>query len=232
MATQIFVCKLCECKCQWEKKGRSTHLLSVSIYFLAATSEGVGCRLRLNTRVLNMRPLDLLRYEKGLPQEVTIVYYTEFSDKSHWTSYFRLLVSSLDFGSIPYYRSTKCPGHKTSFWGCNRLRQRFLVIINHNKWLVARRVTLVVVFAFLSQHFGKVVGAYEWYYVSLWVQFQQLEHSQIGGWFTQTLIAIIKFVWTFLLSQVVGTLKHLPCARLHSDEPPGESFHYFKFTWN
>ena len=39
--------------------------------------------------------------------------------------------------------------------------------------LVTRRVTFVVAkIGFLSQKIGKVVGTYEWYLVSLWVQFE------------------------------------------------------------
>ena len=34
-------------------------------------------------------------------------------------------------------------------------------------FVVAHRVTLVVAFAFLPHNFGKVVGAYDWYFVIL-----------------------------------------------------------------
>ena len=58
------------------------------------------------------------------------------------------------------------------------------------------RTSLLVVFAFLPQNFGKVVGTYEWYFVTLWVQFW-VDSTPIGGGDTWTLTAIIKFVWTF-----------------------------------
>ena len=37
-------------------------------------------------------------------------------------------------------------------------------------FLETHSVTLLVAFAFLLQIFGNVVGAYEWYYVILWMQ--------------------------------------------------------------
>ena len=88
-----------------EKKRDEVLIYSVYLFtFLPPLVKVWACRLRLNTRVLNVRPLDLLRYEEGLPQEVTIVYYTGFSDKSRWTSYFRASCFESSFGSNPYYR--------------------------------------------------------------------------------------------------------------------------------
>ena len=43
-------------------------------------------------------------------------------------------------------------------------------------FLVPRRVTLMVAFAFLTQNFGKVMGTYQWYFVSVFVQFEQYNH--------------------------------------------------------
>ena len=49
-------------------------------------------------------------------------------------------------------------------------------------YLVARRVTLVVSFAFMLQNFGKVAGTYKWYFVILWMQVEWWEHSRGGGY--------------------------------------------------
>ena len=35
---------------------------------------------------------------------------------------------------------------------------------------------LVVAFVFLPQKFGKVARTYNWYFVSLWAQFEKLRH--------------------------------------------------------
>ena len=40
-------------------------------------------------------------------------------------------------------------------------------------WWLVLIVGCFCFFAFLPQNFDKVVGAYEWYFVSLWLQFEQ-----------------------------------------------------------
>ena len=53
------------------------------------------------------------------------------------------------------------------------------VKISIQSFIGGPRATLVVVFAFLAQSFGKVVRTCEWCVVSLCVQFEQLEHSYV-----------------------------------------------------
>ena len=74
-------------------------------------------------------------------------------------------------------------------------------------WLVESPWWLL--FPFCPQNFGKVLGAYEWYFVCLWVQFFWGVSILISGGDFQTLMAIIKFTCTFLHSEVqCGLLKH------------------------
>ena len=63
--------------------------------------------------------------------------------------------------------------------------------------LVARGVTLVVVFAFSPQKIGNLAGTYEWYFVILWIRFS-------GGDNQRTLEP-----YHIFNSEVVGTLNHL-----------------------
>ena len=100
---------------------------------------------------------------------------------------------------------------------------------------MARRVTLVVAFACLSQNFGKVAGTYEWYFVCLECS---LIVSTPGGGNTQTLIATIEFIQNVAirvngeatpLLLYAGTLfcPHT-LLRLHTltSEPPSETLTY------
>ena len=90
-----------------------------------------------------------------------------------------------------------------------------LKIVNNLNWIVepysllmAHRVILVVVFALLSQNFGKVVRNYKWYFASLWVV-RTLEPYLLQS--------------QFLYSQVVGVLNMFPMPWCLF-EPPGETF--------
>ena len=82
---------------------------------------------------------------------------------------------------------------------------------------MARRVTLVVVYAFLPQHFGKVVETYEWYCVILLMQVELLGHSNPP--------AVIKFVQAFYTLRQ-WRWKNIFIIHLAPtpNEPPSETF--------
>ena len=91
---------------------------------------------------------------------------------------------------------------------------RYLFSATRTLWygcFISASCGLTIVVAFLGgpwsfgPKFWEVAGAYEWYFAILWMQ--------VDWGVTQTLPAVIEFVWTFLHSEMVGMQKHFPCVR-------------------